>query len=167
MKPPENALVRAEPIEPWRDPEWQRLWLSVQSKPWSSLAIVPAADGGPLDFTLRIAVTLARTGMVHLGSPVQVADATKVPLAYLTQFLEEVQRCTRAGDRILVALAPLAKNPVTLSIAQATDAAVLCVLFDRMSSAETKKTVAKVGFNRFVGSVIFRGTPSVTDLPVT
>jgi len=144
----ETALaVRDARLELWRDPEWQRLWL----------AVVPASEGAPADFTLRVAVTLARTGMVHLGSPVQVADGTKVPLAYLTQFMEEVQRCTRDGERILVAVAPMTKNPITLSIAQATDAALLCVLLDHMTSSRSKKTVAEIGFNRFVGSVIFRG----------
>lgn len=143
-------------VELWRDPEWQRLWLSIQERPWRSLAVVPAGSGGPPDFSVRIAVTLARTGMVHLGSPVQVADATKVPLAYLASFMEEVRRCVKDGDMILVALAPVQGSPVTISIAQSTDAALLCVLLEHMGSAQAKRTVAEVGHSHFVGSLMLR-----------
>lgn len=154
----ETALARRETrIDFWRDPEWQRLWLALQRRPWRALAIVPAADGAPKDFALRIAVILSRTGMVHLGRPIQVADATNVPLSYLTQLMDEIQRCTNDGELILVALAPTAGSPVTVSIAQATDAALLCVLLERMGSSQMKKTVAQIGASRFVGSAIFRG----------
>lgn len=152
-----TLAVRDQRVDVWRDPEWQGLWLALQVRPWTSLAVVPAAEGAPKDFTLRIAVILSRVGMVHLGRPVQVADATNVPLAYLTQFMEEVTRCTKDGDPILVALAPVSGSPLTVSIAQATDAALLCVLLEKMSNSQAKKTVAKIGNNRFVGSVIFRG----------
>ncbi|HEV8551469.1 MAG TPA: hypothetical protein VGQ57_20620 [Polyangiaceae bacterium] len=157
-------------LELWRDPDWQRLWLSLQRRPWRSLAIVPAGEGGPADLTLRVAVTLARTGMVHLGAPVQVADATKLSLAHLTQFVEEVRRCTSDGDHILLALAPTHKNAMTVSIAQSADSALLCVLLDRMASSQAKKTVDQIGQNRFVGSAIFRSSeipdpPSVRPPP--
>ena len=152
----ETALAVRRGIEPWRDPEWQRLWLSLQGAQWRSLAIVPAGEGGPPDFPLRIAVTLARTGMVHLGSPIQVADASTVPLASLASFTEEVRRCVDAGDRILLALGPITNSPISVSIAQASDAAVLCVLLERMTTAQAKKTVGEIGQSRFVGSVILR-----------
>jgi hypothetical protein len=148
------AQVNAR-IEAWRDPEWQRLWLAVESRPWRSLALVPAGDGAPVDFSLIIAVTLSRTGMVHLGRPIQVADATQVPLDQLVRFLNEVQRCTNDGERLLVALPPTGSSPITASIAQTVDAAVLCVLLERMSSAQAKRTVKSVGQSRFLGSAIF------------
>jgi hypothetical protein len=144
---PESAIAiyREPSIEPWRDPDWQRLWLALQSSPWKSLALVSAASGAPADFTLRIAVTLARTGMVHLGRSVQVADATKVPLAYLAQFMEEVRRCVKDGD-------------LTVSIAQSADTALLCVLLDKMGSSQAKKTVNQIGASRFIGSAIFHAS---------
>jgi hypothetical protein len=154
--------VRDTRADLWRDPDWQRLWLSLQVRPWRSLGIVPAAKGGSSDFTMRIAVTLARTGMIHLGGPVQVADATKVPLTYLAPFLEEVRRCTKDGDLIVVALAPLRDNPLTVSIVQSLDAAVLCVLLEHMSWTDAKRTVSQIGASRFVGSTLFRadGSPA-------
>jgi len=154
----ETALApRDSSLDPWREPGWQSLWLALQARPWSSLAIVPAAEGAPRDFGLRIAVTLSRVGMVHLRRPIHVADATGVPLATLTQFMEEVGRCTQGGDLILITVGPVTASPLTVSIAQSTDVALLCVLLDRMSNAETRRTVAKIGHNRFAGSAIFRG----------
>jgi Mrp family chromosome partitioning ATPase len=108
-----------------------------------------------VDFSLIVAVTLSRTGMVHLGRPVQVADATQVPLAQLARFLGEVQRFTNEGERLLIALPPIGSSPITTSIAQTVDAAVLCVLYERMSSSQAKKTIQMVGRARFLGSVIF------------
>ncbi len=141
--------------EPWRDPEWQGLWLAVQSRPWTALALIPAGDGAPEEFTLLVAVILSRTGMVHLGSPIQIADGTRVPLAQLAPFLEEVKRYTTSGERILIALPPAVKSPVTKSIALASDAALLCILNGRMPASQAKQTVAQIGASRFLGSAIF------------
>ncbi|MES1174364.1 MAG: hypothetical protein ABUL62_08540 [Myxococcales bacterium] len=142
-------------IATWRDPEWQRLWLAVEARPWRALALIPAGQGALPNFTLVVAVALSRTGMVHLGSPIQVADATRIQLGDLNPFIDEVRRCTRNGDRLLVALPPLEGNPITGSIVQAADAAMLCVQLDRMKTSEAQKTVRQVGASRFIGSAIF------------
>lgn len=154
---PQQALALAPEarLEPWRDPEWQRLWLAIESQQWRSLALVPASQGAALEFSLIVAVTLSRTGMIHLGRPLQVADATQVPLDQLVRFLSEVRRCTNDGERLLVALPPIDNSPITTSIAQTVDAALLCVLMGKMSFGQGKKTVQQVGHGRFLGSAIF------------
>lgn len=141
--------------EPWQDPEWQRLWLAVESRAWRSLALIPGGEGASLDFSLIVAMTLSRTAMVHLGRPIQVADATTVPLNQLTAFCNEVQRCTSGGERLLVALPPPVGNAITASIAQSADAAVLCILSTKMSSRDAQRTVKLIGPARFLGSAIF------------
>ena len=108
-----------------------------------------------MNFTPLVAVILSRVGMVHLGSSVQVADATSVPLNQLNAFFNEVERSTRQGERLLVALPPAGKNAITAAIAQSTDAALLCILNERMSSSAAKRTVALIGASRFLGSAIF------------
>ena len=150
-----SLAIAGSTIEAWRDPEWQRLWLAVENRPWRSLALIPAGEGASLDFTLVVAVTLSRTGMVHLGRPIQVADATRVPLDQLARFLVEVKRATADGERLLVALPPASSSPITASIAQSIDAAVLCVQLDRMTSSQAKRTVKVVGQSRFLGTAIF------------
>src|SRR5690349_14884200 len=47
-----SLAVRDPRIDLWRDPDWQRLWLSMKARPWRSLGIVPAGKGAPADFTL-------------------------------------------------------------------------------------------------------------------
>jgi len=145
--------------EPWRSADWQKLWLSVRQKNWSSLALVPGAVGAPADFALTIAVTLARIGMMHLGTPIQVADATTIPLVHLVQFTDELSRIKADGELALVALAPASENPITVSLAQAADACVLCVLLEAMSVADTRDTVVSIGSNRFIGQAVFRSPP--------
>jgi hypothetical protein len=150
-----SALAVSRPLEPWRDTEWQRLWLALQSRPWVSLALMPADEGAPEDFTLLVAVILSRTGMVHLGSPIQVGDATKVPLSQLTPFLQQVKDYTRSGERIILALPPASKSPVTKAIVEASDATLLCVLLEKMSFFQARRTVDQIGASHFLGSAIF------------
>lgn len=149
-------------MEPWHDAEWQRLWLTIEARPWRTLALIPASEGASLDFTPMIAMLLSRTGMVHLGRPIQVADATHVPLNQLTAFFSEVERSTGHGERLLVALPPADKNAITASIARASDAALLCVLSEKMSMRAAKRTVNLVGSTRFLGSAIFHTERSLS-----
>ncbi len=159
--PTTSALAVRQPpqIECWRGVEWQKLWLSLQARPWTALAIVPASSGGPPDFAVTIAATLARTGMVHLGAPIHVADGTLVELSNVMLFQEEIRYCRDAGDRILLALAPMDANPLTETLAQSADCSLLCVLFEDMRSGDARRTVDKLGRERFVGSSIFRAEP--------
>jgi hypothetical protein len=147
--------VDEERLEPWRRTDWQRLWLATRNQPWRSLALVPAGVGAHRDFTVRIAVSLARTGMMHLGVPIQVADGTRVPLAQLQQFVQEIQHHSRSGDLVLVALAPPAENPTTVSLAKTTDQALLCVLLRKMNMADARKAVGQIGARQFLGAATF------------
>jgi hypothetical protein len=156
---PITALARPAPqyVEPWRNVDLQRLWLSIQAKPWSTLALVPASRGAAPDFTLRLAVTLARTGNTHLRSPVHVADGTAVELSKVVEFTEEIKRYRVGGDRILIAVAPVEDDPVAETLTQAADRLLLCVLFESMTFSESRRTVKKIGKDRFIGSTIVRG----------
>jgi hypothetical protein len=155
---PGNSLaVRApQQFESWRGVEWQRLWLSLQAKPWTALALVPASRGAPPDFIVTMAVTLARTGITHLGAPVHVADGTAVELSQVIEFVDEIKRYQAIGDRILIALAPVDDDPIAETLAQAADKLLLCVMFENMSFGESKRTVKKLGRDRFLGSTIVR-----------
>jgi hypothetical protein len=164
------ALKQAARVEAWRNQDWQKLWLALQSRRWQTLALVPAGPGMPRDFTVKIATTLARTGMTHLGTPIHVADATRLPLSHLVGFAEELQRFAQEGELVLVALAAASDNPITVSLAQKTQGAVLCVMMEAMRSADARKTVNRIGAARFVGSAIFRpdtweGRPGDSNAP--
>jgi len=148
--PPEETK-----LEPWRNPDWQRLWLSTQNEEWRTLALVPAADGAPANFTLQVAMALARTGMAHLSEQVHVADGTNLSMGASSQFTAQVRESTLSGP-VLIALAPCSVSPVTLSIAQSADRAILCVRLGAMHISEAKQTLRLIGPERFMGSLIIR-----------
>ena len=155
--PQQRNVALAEYRQPtWAEPDWQRFWLTVNKFQWRSLALLPAGEGASPDFTLSLAVTLSRTGMTHLGGPIQVADGTHVPLNQLNAFLAEVRLCTEGGERVIVALSTANGSPTTRDIAKSADGVVLCVLFEHMHAAEARRTVRAIGASKFVGSVIIR-----------
>jgi hypothetical protein len=155
-------LGQAGGFQAWADPDWQSLWLTLDRSPWRTLALIPAGDGGASDLTLTMAVMLSRTGMSHVGAPILVADGRQVPLNQLNGFLADVRTCCEGGERVIIALSALGENPTTVSMAKAADAAVLCVLLNRMRNSDARKTIKLVGASKFLGSVIIRpdGTPS-------
>lgn len=154
----QQTTALAERTQPWADPDWQRLWLTLDAMPWRTLALIPAGDGAPLDFTVLLAVTLSRTGMTHVGGPIMVADGTQVPLRQLNGFLADVRACSDAGERVIVALSSATTDPSITTIAKSVDRVVLCVLLGRMLSADAKRTIQAVGPSKFAGSVIIRST---------
>jgi hypothetical protein len=158
-----TALAERRHVQAWTDPDWQRLWLTLDRMPWRTLALIPAGAGAPADFTLTLAVTLSRTGMSHVGAPILVADGTQVPLNQLTAFLADVRACRDGGERVIIALSPAADNPTTSSIAKDADGVVLCVMLGGMRSSDAKRTIKAVGASKFFGSVIIHpdGKPSV------
>lgn len=155
-----EALVRPGSYLGWSGAEWQRLWLSTRTnrREWRSLAVVPAAPGASPQTILQITTSLARTGMVHLGTPIHVADATGITLAQLEPFTEVLNAYVQQGDIVLVALNPLADAVTALPLIKATDAALLCVVRGAMSLAQSKETVTQVGASHFIGSAMFDPT---------
>ncbi len=163
-----TALAERRHVQAWADPEWQRLWLTLDRMPWKTLALIPAGEGGPADFTLTLAVMLSRTGMSHVGAPILVADGTQVPLNQLNDFLADVRACRDGGERVIIALSAAGENPTTASIAKDSDGVVLCILLGRMRSADGKRTIKLIGAPKFVGSVIIHPEGiSVPPPPVT
>ncbi|MDB4997364.1 MAG: hypothetical protein JWM74_4796, partial [Myxococcaceae bacterium] len=89
----------------------------------------------------------------HLGTPIRAIDATRIPLGDLVDFTNEMERVLRFGELVLLAVASTSKNPVALAIAQAADAAVLCVVLD-MKAKEAERTVDLVGRSHFLGTLL-------------
>jgi hypothetical protein len=151
------AFRQSSRVPLWQDQAWQKLWLATQeqARAWRSLALVPAGPGVPRETMMQIAVTLAHTGMTHLGGAIHVADGTDVGLADLREFSAEVGRCLQGRDLVLVALAPLVDSVTSLKLAQAADCALLCVVNGHMQVRPARKTIEEIGAAHFIGSVIF------------
>lgn len=152
------AITVSAAPDHWQAPDWQRLWLATRTerRPWRSLALVPAGPGASPEMMMQIAVNLAQTGMVHVGSPIHVADATRVTLPQLVPFSEGIAWHMRESEMMVLALSALSENVTSLPLAKAADAALLCVVMGAMSAADAKKTVTEIGPAHFIGSALFR-----------
>jgi hypothetical protein len=160
----------------WRAPDWQRLWLAMrgQKKRWRSVALLPAGPGASPESCLQIAVTLAHTGMVHMGSPVHAADGTRVTLAQLERFSKGLTSHMQNDELMIMALASLSDNVTSYSLAKKADCVLLCVMLGETMAADARKTVSQLGSTHFIGSAVFhrvdRGrhsTPPVAQVAST
>ena len=142
---------------PADDVEWQKLWLAIQRKNWRSLAVVPAGDD--ID-TVRIAQALAVLAWHHLGKTIKVFDVTHLALSDLERRLSDMSSRVARGESIICAFGLVTHSPASLTLARATDAALLCVLLGDSRIDVAEATIAEVGAERFLGSVVLDGTGS-------
>jgi hypothetical protein len=131
------------------------MWLATQEKAWSTLAVIPAGVSHDPDFSVTVAMSLARTGMVHLGSQVHVADATRLSLRNSAQFLAQLKETMQSGP-VIIALSPVSESSVTVPLARGANAALLCVQLGVMRLSDAKSTVKEIGRQHFLGAVTFR-----------
>lgn len=159
--PPEPPIPAPEPAAPLDDVAidpasaiaWQRLWLSTQRREWRSLAVIPV--GGRIA-TPPVARALVSVGSSHLGAPIRLDDATKITIAALGACLRGLTGPRESAARVIVALGSVLENPASLAVAQAADAAILCLVLGDSSISEAERTIEEVGRARFVGSLILR-----------
>jgi len=161
--------LRATPApaaEPQLSPvDAQRLWLEVHRRPWSSLVIVPADPG---TVAAGIATSLAKAGAT-LGDPeLRVlnaegmgAEAIRTVIADLKLIGElsggAVSANTGNPWRVVITIDSVETNPLGVMLAQAADAALLCVRKGKTELAAVRKTVELIGRDLFIGSLVLSG----------
>jgi hypothetical protein len=133
------------------DAAWQKIWLAAQRSDWRSLAIVSAEKGRS---TVGVAQMLLRVGWQHRGLPMGLADLRNVPLSHIDAAISQVKAHVDNGDRVIVALGSIFDNPTTVALAQAVDRVLLCVTLGETSGANAEQTVAEIGKERFIGTII-------------
>ena len=152
--PPDGATGRHSNTS--LDPVWQRVWLRSQSRSWSSLAVIGTSRktmSGPL----QVVQGLAKVAWA-LGQDLVVIDARGVDLVRLAQVQAQIRSLSARGTRSLVALSVPAENPVTVPIAQFTEAAILCVTLGESRMVLAEQTIEQIGRDRFIGTVLLRPT---------
>ncbi len=147
----------------WCRADWQKLWLGTQTRPWRTLAVV-AADGEISSF--EVASLIAGLGLQH-GHPIQLADVRDVGLNRVDSILRLAGEVVVAGDRIVFAARSISENLATIPIARFADCVLLCASLGTSSLALLEETVAQVGRERFLGSVLLKnpGEAIVTITP--
>jgi hypothetical protein len=155
--------VKARPTP---ESDWQRLWFSTRQQAWTSLAIIPS--DGSVDVG-RMAETLVATGRLHGEKPVNLLDAKGVQLANMRQLLDALSAMTGRGEWVIVPVDPIAENPSSVPIVQATSAALLVVRLGESLLASARSAIEVVGRAKFLGSIVLdaRGRQRSSSLHLT
>jgi hypothetical protein len=147
---PPTALLPTGPI----DASWQRIWLRAQGRDWVSLALIGSSPNSP-DATMRVAGMLARISE-ELGHPLVVLDARSVELRTMASIQARMRSLAARGTRAITVLQLPNYNPITVPIAQAADASMLCVFVGETRLGNSQQTIEQIGRDRFLGTVILR-----------
>jgi hypothetical protein len=152
---PRAALVVRAVDAPsvWDDVRLQKLWLSVEKTEWRSLAVVGA--GGQVD-TLGIAEVFAQLAWRYRGQPSTVCDLRDLSMRLVDYQVQEIRSQVESGMRLVIALRSIFENPTSAAIAQHTDATVLCIALGETDFRGAEETIAMIGRERVVGSILFR-----------
>jgi hypothetical protein len=136
------------------DASWQRIWLRAQGRDWVSLALIGSSLRSP-EATMRVAGMLARISE-ELGHPLVVLDARNVELRTMASIQARMRSLAARGTRAITVLQLPNYNPITVPIAQAADASMLCVFVGETRLANSTQSIEQIGRDRFLGTVILR-----------
>ncbi len=158
--PPTLALVPRDQSRDHRlalrrkEPEWQRLWLSLEAETWNSVAIVPT---GHLS-SIELVHGLASVAWQQRGSRIIVADLQAIALPALSAARLELRRRVDAGDRVLIALQSLDSSPTAAAIARDADKVLLCVHVSATTTVSLREAIKQLGRQRLLGAITVRDT---------
>jgi hypothetical protein len=151
--PPVLALREKAAPDVLDDVRLQKLWLATQRKKWRSIAIV--AGSKKVD-TLIVAETLAKIAWWYRGEPSCVFDLRDLSLRLVEYQVNEVRAQIEGGSLVVIALRSIFENPTTVPIAHGADAIVLCVGLGKTDFKDAEATIAEVGRDRVIGSIVLR-----------
>ena len=132
----------------------KQVWLQLRGS-WSWLAVVP---GEPDLSTADFAHALSQVGTGLSAEPVGFIEASEVDLESGSWLIGRLGGGeadeTRSPARTLVSLANPIENPFALPLTQAADGVILCVRRGRTPIASIRETIAAVGADHVVCSVV-------------
>lgn len=138
----------------WDDMRMQKLWLAVRSREWNVLAVLSTAKS--VD-SLAVAELLAQLAWRYQGHPSSVVDLRDLSLRLVDYQLRELEAHVESGSRVLIALRPTSENPTASTVARRADAVVLCVGLGTTHLKGVQQTIAEVGRDRILGTIVVRG----------
>jgi hypothetical protein len=94
---------------------------------------------------------------VHHGESIGVFDFRDVRGCKVVDALAAAFGQMRPGDRMVFAARSISENLATIPLARATDGAVLCVSIGSTSIRCVEETIAQIGKERFLGSLVIHG----------
>jgi hypothetical protein len=156
---PSGEIVpyHAEPPNLSDDVRLQKLWLALQRRPWRSLAVLAASPsiGDPID-TLWVAELIAKLVWWYRGDPSTVFDLRDLTLRLVDYQLQVVAAQATQQTCAIMALRSTFENPTAIPLAHSVHAAVLCVELGKTDLKAAQQTIAEVGADRVLGSIVLR-----------
>jgi hypothetical protein len=153
---PSTALAplgSSQAVNVWDDVRLQKLWLGVEKRDWRSLAVISASESVE---TIQIAELLAQLAWRYRGQPSSVCDLRDLSMRLIDYEVQEMRARLDEGMRLVVALRSIFENPTSSSIAKQTDAVLLCIALGETNFKAAEETIAAVGRDRIVGTIILR-----------
>jgi hypothetical protein len=149
----------------WDDFRLQKLWLGVERREWRSIAVLGASRS--LE-TLQVAELLAQLAWRYRGQPSNVLDLRDLSMRLIDYEVREMREQVDAGTRLIVALRSIFENPTAAPVAKYADAVLLCVALGDTSFKKAEETIAAVGRERVIGTVLLHPrkvapTPTTTN----
>ncbi len=135
------------------------LWFAVQTRPWTSLAVLPA---GPGESALEVANALYDVGALVSGGPMRLLDARSVTLATSASFIVNMsslvsspgERRSGGTQRAVVVLSSVIEQLACVPVALAADAVVLTVTLGKTLLSDARRTLELVGKERVLGTIL-------------
>jgi len=151
-EPSSTELVAlGPPPSAWDDVRLQKLWLGVERREWRSLAVLGASASVE---TIQLSELLAQLAWRYRGQASGVFDLRDLGMRLVDYHVREMQAKVESGIRLVVSLRSVFENPTAASIAKQTDAVLLCIVLGRTSFKSAEETIAVVGHDRMVGSIV-------------
>jgi hypothetical protein len=129
----------------------QKLWLAVERTPWRSLAVLGASQSIE---TLSVAQVLAQLAWRYRGQPSGVVDLRDLSMRLIDYHVQEIRE-----------LRSIFENPTAIPIARQADAVALCITVGETNFKTAKQTIADIGRDRIVGSILVRNRPKQASEP--
>lgn len=135
------------------DVRLQKLWLGIDRREWRSLSVLGASR---LVETIQLAELLAQLAWRYRGQPSAVYDLRDLSMRLTDYHVQELRAQVAAGIRLVVSLRSVFENPTSARLAKQTDGVLVCIALGETKVAEAEETIAAVGRDRVIGSIILR-----------
>ena len=130
--------------------EWQRLWFTLQTRQWTSLAIM-AMDGSA--DAERVARNLAALGQRDGYGPLQTITAMGVGYEDVPRVVNHIASQPGSAGQLIVVCDPLRRNPAMIPVLHAVTGVVLVVRLGASPVAAVQQVIDTVGRDKVFASI--------------
>ena len=129
----------------------RQLWVTLASRKWTSLAVVPMAGLTSLPFAEALVEAAG-----HCGARAATVDASQCDLRGVARVLQELAVSRPEGVRVVAAVDSVLLGLAAVQVALAADGVLLLVPYGHTDLDSVRAAIDAVGRDRILGCVTFR-----------